>query len=119
MKGPRNYLNFEQRDIFVLELPFSDLSKSKLRPVLIVSNDDFNRQSNDVVVLKITGSNFGTEYEIKITNKSLEDGKLRKTSYVDSGFIMTIEKQIFLKKIGKLNLKTFDTIKELIIGYIQ
>lgn len=110
---------FNQRDIFVLELPFSDLSKSKLRPVLVASNDEFNRQSNDVVVVKITGSNFGTEYEVKITDQNLEEGKLKKTSYIDAGFIMTIEKQIFLKKIGRLDMKSFDTIKKLIIRYIE
>ncbi len=96
-------MNFEPRDIVALKLPFSDLTGSKLRPVLVISSEKFNKDSNDIIVLKITGSYFHTDWEIELTNEDLTAGKLKKTSYIDTGFIFTVEKSIIRNKIGVLS----------------
>ena len=93
---------FDQGEILVLELPFSNLTGSKLRPVLVVSNSNYNNSGNDIIVAKITGSYFKTPWETELTNSNLETGKLKKTSFIDSGFIFTIEKSIIKKNIGKI-----------------
>jgi len=40
-----------QRDIVLLPFPFSDLKQSKVRPVIVLSNDKHNKKSDDVVVI--------------------------------------------------------------------
>lgn len=112
-------MSFEQGEILVLELPFSNLVGSKLRPVLVVSNVNYNISSNDVIVAKITGSNFNTPWEIKLTNRDLETGKLKKVSFIDSGFIFTIEKSIIKRSIGKLNNKLIKSVSANIIKIIN
>ncbi len=92
-------MSFEQGEIVVLELPLPNLVGSKLRPVLVVSNMNYNISSNDVVVAKITGSYFNTSWEIKLTNENLDKGKLKKTSFIDTGFLFTIEKSIINQSI--------------------
>lgn len=98
-------LSFDQGEILVFELPFSDIVGSKLRPVLVVSNSNYNKSGNDIIVAKITGSKFNTQWETEMTNNHLEMGKLKKISFIDSGFIFTIEKSIIKKAIGKLKSK--------------
>ncbi len=63
---------------------------------------NYNNSGNDIIVAKITGSNFNTLWETELTNNNLEMGKLKKTSFIDSGFIFTIEKSIIKQTIGKL-----------------
>jgi mRNA-degrading endonuclease toxin of MazEF toxin-antitoxin module len=38
-----------QGDILLVPVPFTDLSTHKQRPVVVVSNDSYNRQMTDVV----------------------------------------------------------------------
>ena len=40
----------EQGDIVLIPVPFTDLSSQKRRPVIVVSNDTYNRSSADIVV---------------------------------------------------------------------
>ncbi|MFV2016794.1 MAG: type II toxin-antitoxin system PemK/MazF family toxin [Candidatus Heimdallarchaeota archaeon] len=108
--------SFEQGEILVLELPFSNLVGSKLRPVLVVSNANYNNSSNDVIVAKITGSNFNTPWEIKLTNEHLESGKLKKISFIDTGFLFTIEKSIIKRSIAKIKENHLGDYKMLLLN---
>ncbi len=98
----QNYLSFSPGDVVLVEIPFSNGSGRKLRPGLVVSSDEFNNKSKDIVLLKITGSQFGTEYEVKLTNKWLTEGELKKTSWVDVGFLVTVEQDLVLKRIARV-----------------
>ena len=98
----KSSLRFKKGDIVAVELPFSDFSGSKLRPVLIVSGNTFNKNSNDVVVAKITSSSFDPTWEIKIDQEDLEEGVLKKPSVIDLSFLITIEKPLIKKKIGSV-----------------
>lgn len=69
----------------------------------MVSNKDYNQKSNDLIVAKITGSFYNTPWEIELTNKELKTGKLKKKSYIDSGFLFTIEKSIIKRSIAEIN----------------
>ena len=39
----RNGIMYKQGEILLISLPFSDLTSSKKRPVLVISNDENNR----------------------------------------------------------------------------
>lgn len=96
-----NYLNIEQGDIVIASIPFSNLEGSKERPILVVSNNLYNSKMNDVIAVKITSTRTG-KFQIKLTQKDLKEGKLKKTSFVEYGFIITIEKSLITQKIGKV-----------------
>ncbi len=40
----------KQRDIVLVPIPFTDLSSTRRRPVIVISNDEYNRTTADVVV---------------------------------------------------------------------
>ncbi|HII54267.1 TPA: type II toxin-antitoxin system PemK/MazF family toxin [Candidatus Micrarchaeota archaeon] len=107
-----SYLNFEQGDIAVIELPFSNYTGSKLRPVLVVSSSSFNRNNLDLVVAKITGTKLDSDLIIEINNGQLVEGALKKKSYIDTGFLMAVEKSLATKRIAKINQITLAKVKE-------
>ena len=46
----------EQGNILLIPIPFTDLSSQKRRPVIVISNDDYNRQTADIVVVAMTSN---------------------------------------------------------------
>ena len=45
-----------QRDIVLLTFPFSDLKSSKIRPAIVLSNDEYNSQFEDFVAVPLTSN---------------------------------------------------------------
>ncbi len=98
-----NYLNFNQGDIIISKLPYSDFSGFKLRPLLVVSNNKFNNSRKDLIVCKISGVNHEEINEqLKINQNDLSNGTLKKTSYINSNVLFTIDKEIIIDNIAKL-----------------
>jgi mRNA interferase MazF len=52
----------EQGDVVLVPVPFTDLASQKRRPVIVVSNDAYNRQSADVVVVAMTSNPTKTSF---------------------------------------------------------
>ena len=74
----------------------------KLRPVLVLSSEELNSMSADLIVAKISSFRHLPDFEVEITPNNLEYGKLKKTSYVHLHSIFTVEKNLVLKKVGRL-----------------
>lgn len=104
----------KQRDICLVPFPFSDLSGTKVRPVLVVSNDLFNSKSSDVIVSAIT-SNSSSNFE-KIDSSLLDEGSLHKLCFVKHESLFRLDKGLLLKRIGVLKNSSFNKIKKKIIN---
>lgn len=105
-------LTFNCRDVVLIELPYSDYTSLKLRPVLIVSGSKFNNNQKDIIVCKITSSNFSDKYQIVISNEDLEKGNLKlERSWIGTNYILTIDKSLVIKKIAKLSKKKFEEVQ--------
>ena len=105
-----NFSNFSKGDILILELPFTDLLRRKLRPVLVLSSSELNRLSKDVIVAKISSSHKISEYEVKLEQKDLEEGRIKKASYIHCHSIFTVEKSLILKKVGRINKEKVEEV---------
>jgi mRNA interferase MazF len=100
-------MKVNQRELYIVPFPFSDFSGRKVRPVIVISNNEFNNNSQDVIVCAITSNITNTKYSIKITNKDLEKGNLIVTSLIKVESILKIEKKKLIKKIGLLKKDIF------------
>jgi mRNA interferase MazF len=107
------YMN--QKHICLAPFPFSDLSFEKIRPVLILSNNEYNKNSSELIVCAIT-SKLGKDYSINISSKDLQKGKLFKESSIKFDTLFKIEKSLLIKTIGKLKNKKFEKIKEKVLS---
>lgn len=101
------FIKPEQRDILLVPFPFSDLSGNKVRPVLVVSKDEFNKYSGDVIVCGITSNITKDSYSVKINNKNLDEGHLTVDCCIKIENILKVDKKLLIKKIGKLRKQDF------------
>ncbi len=97
----------KQRDILLVPFPFSDQIGRKVRPVLVLSNDDYNKLGEDLIVCGITSNLKPNKYSIIIDEKNLESGNLYQNSAVKVDNLLKISKNLIIKDIGILNKATF------------
>ncbi len=103
----KNSSKYKQGDIIILELPFTDLLGSKLRPVLVLNAVDL---SDDIMVAKITSS--PGRHRVPIAQSDLVIGRLKKKpSYIDCSSIFTVEKKLVVKIIGRLAAEALARVK--------
>lgn len=88
----------EQGGIILVRFPFSNQIDYKIRPALVVSNNEHNKRF-DAWVCPIT-----TKQAIQCIpiQKFLAEGKLDRESYARTNVIASIEQEAMLKTIGKL-----------------
>ena len=110
---PSGKVTYRQRDILITRFPFSDLVGSKVRPVLVLSNDSYNRRFSDLLICAITSGLRPHEYAASLGTKDLEQGVLKVESRVRADTITSIEQQIVLKKIGRLTNEKYRQVANL------
>ncbi len=102
---------FQQKELVLLPYPFSNQEGSKVRPAIIVSNDNFNKRCEDCVMIPLTTVIKDEPFSLIINQDCLESGKLLKQSRVRIDKLFTIKKSLIMMKIGKINDKTLEKIK--------
>ena len=108
---------YNRGDIVLIPVPFSDLSSSKKRPVLIISNDNYNSSGSDIIVVAIT-SNLG-QSGIPLLSSDMVNGVLPKPSVIRCDKIYSLDKTIVIKGIGHVSSAILDTVKTDIISLIS
>lgn len=103
-------ISIRQREIVLLPFPFSDHSGWKIRPALVLSNNDFNRTDKDIIVCAITSNLSKKPYSIALSQRHIEGGSLENTCMIKTKSIFTIDKSLVLKNIATVNSSLFDTV---------
>ncbi len=99
-------MNVKLGSIVGIPFPYTDLSTSKRRPVLVLTFPD---QRGDFIGLAVTSVDT-MEKAVQIDEKSLEHGTLPKISWVRYDKIFTLSASLIKKKYGRLNNRIFDEI---------
>ncbi|WLR52491.1 type II toxin-antitoxin system PemK/MazF family toxin [Bacillus tianshenii] len=102
---------YKQGDIVLIPVPFSDLSNRKQRPVLVISNDDYNYATDDILVVAITSQLKDLDYSVVIEQKNLDEGTLKVTSAVRADKVYTLSKGIIRKRFGKVNTDVLNSVR--------
>ena len=71
--------------VVLVRFPFSDLSRSKLRPAIVLAETG----RNDWVLCQVTSQPYTDPTAIEITNGDLASGSFRKDSYARPGKLFT------------------------------
>ena len=104
----------EQGDIVLIPIPFTDLTATRRRPVIIVSNNQYNSSTQDVVVVAMTSNLDTAPYSFEISSADLAEGSLNRPSRVRVDKIYTLAASIIVKRFGKVNDATLDRIRQLL-----
>ncbi len=103
---------FRRGDIILVPVPFTDLSESKQRPALIISNDDHNSNVEDVVVCGITSNIRDEDYSIVIDQKDMSEGIMPVLSRIKVDKLFTLNKKIVLRRLGRVNKELLEAVKK-------
>ena len=93
---------YNQGDILLVPLPFTDLSSQKRRPVLVLFKNEYNDTADDVIVADITYNVDKKPYIVVLTNDDMEVGSLKVDSCVRADKIYTLSKDIVVRRFGKV-----------------
>lgn len=102
-------------NIILTPFPFTDLSKNKVRPALIVSSN--NRKDNDVIIAFISSviepDNF-SQTDILLDSKDIifKATGLKTTSVIRTDKLATIDKNIILGELGNIDIELIKKIDE-------
>ena len=108
-----------QGDIVLIPIPFTDLSSQKRRPVIVISNNAYNRKTADVVVVAMTSNPVATDYSFTITSADLAQGKLNRPGKVRVDKIYTLSQTIVVRAFGQANSSVLDRIRDVLQGLIS
>jgi len=101
-----------QKEIVLLPYPFSSLKGNKIRPALIISNNKFNRKSEDCIMVPLTAVIKDEPYSVLINQKDLFSGNLIRPSRIRVDKIFSVEKNLIKMKIGIINNKVLRSVKK-------
>lgn len=113
-------MNYERGDVVILPFPFitSNGVQQKARPALIISNHSIERKFDDVILVGITSQKtdkiIHTEFLIEEGTAEFTQSGLAKTSVVKCEYIMTIPKEIIVRKLGNLPVETMSKIDQIL-----
>jgi mRNA interferase MazF len=106
---------FVKRDVVVIPSPFSDLSGSKRRPALVLSD----LPGDDILLCQITSQPFQDAYAVAINNSDFISGSLPVASYIKPFRIFTADKQIIVRKAGTVKSTVTNNVIQTIIKLLQ
>jgi mRNA interferase MazF len=92
--------------VVLVRFPFSDLSRSKVRPAVVLA--DTGR--NDWVLCQVTSQPYTDPLAVEVTSGNLASGSFRKDSYARPGKLFTANAGIMTKEIGELKSEKLEEI---------
>lgn len=107
-------LSYYQGDIILIPFPFSNLSSSKVRPAVVISNSLVNKTS-DLICAQITSQVYKDVFPFEIKNTDITI-PLNGYSEVRCHKIFTADKFIIQKKISHIHSSSLLSLLEKIKG---
>jgi mRNA interferase MazF len=103
-----------QGDIVLVPVPFTDLSSTRRRPVIVISNTAYQLATVDFVCVAVTSNLQGDAYSFDITTADLDDGTLKMTSRVRVDKVYTLAQSIIVARFGRVNAATMNRIRDML-----
>jgi mRNA interferase MazF len=103
-----------QGEIVLVPVPFTDLSSTRRRPVIVISNDQYQVDTPDMVVVAMTSNPVLTPHSFMITSADLVSGTLNHPGRVRVDKIYTLAQSIVVRHFGKVNDATLNQIRQIL-----
>jgi mRNA interferase MazF len=100
--------------VVFLPYPFSDLSDSKLRPVVVLAKGT----RTDWIVCQITSNQHGDPRSFVLPQSSFASGGLRLTSYVRPGKLFTAKETLIRTTAGELSDSALEVIRSAVVAAV-
>jgi len=109
---------FNRGDIVIVPFPFSNLTRIRQRPVLVLSKSVYLKECDDVITCGITSNLKDSKYSVLIDNSDLIEGNIPVQSRIKVDKLFTLEQGIIIKKVGRINKETLNKVKREFVNLI-
>ena len=101
-------MQIQRGDIVIIDFPYSNRIRSKIRPALVVQSNVWNQRIDDTILALITSSSrrrvgAATQYFIDVSAAEGLRTQLRFNSIVQCENLITYEQRLILRVIGSLS----------------
>ncbi len=93
--------------VVLLSFPFSDLSRSKLRPAIVLASAG----RGDWILCQVTSKAYGDRSAIEIHQEDFEIGGLRLDSFARPGKLFTAHETLLRAEAGRLRALAFERVR--------
>jgi mRNA interferase MazF len=112
-------MSYQRGDILLVPFPFTDLSRQKARPAVVISPLRFNQRFHDVILVAISSQipEILDEFELEIRHGSaafVQTG-LRVNSVIKTAKLITMNQSLIYTTLGKLTAETMREVDQRII----
>ncbi len=105
--------DYRQGDLVLVPFPFTDLSSTKTRPALVLSDGAFHA-GRDLIVCAVTSNLHNSDHSVLVEQKDLAEGTLPATSRVKASTVATLDRTIIRRRVGRVDPAVVrQTLKEL------
>ena len=94
-------------DVVLVPFPYTDLSAAKQRPALVLTNAPFNGGGQDLVLCAITSNLASSANSVLVGDADMESGRLAAPSRVKVAKVVTLNKSIVRKRVGRVKASAF------------
>jgi len=105
---------FAAGQVVILPFPFSDLSRSKFRPALLLA--DAGR--GDWIACQVTSNPFADTRAVEIADADFADGGLQRLSYARPGKLFTAHQGLFAGNAGALHPEHLAAVRDAVVALI-
>lgn len=106
---------YKRGDIVLVSFPFTDKSSFKVRPALIMRDQD----DDDVIILPVSTTIKLKPCDMLIKNGHYQKNPLSVRSAIRIGKITTIEASLIIKKIAKVKTEFFKQVQLEFFRYLS
>ena len=102
-------------EVVLVLFPFSDLSRSKLRPAVVLA--DAGR--GDYLLCQVTSNPYADTRALTLTEESFSQGSLQRTSYARPGKLFTASERLITAQVGVLESDVVGDIIEAVTKLLR
>jgi len=106
---------FIKGDVVVVPFPFSNLTKAKRRPALVIAA----LEGDDLILCQITSQTIKDKYAISLNENDFTKGTLKQKSNVRPNRIFTADQHIILYQVAHLNPQKIAEVIEMIASILR
>lgn len=100
--------------VVLVPFPFSDLSRSKVRPAVCLANAGLG----DWVLCQITSSPYGDPMALQLRAHDFASGGLLVASFARPGKLFTANAALLVRSVGQLNDAAFQRLLDAVVGLL-
>jgi mRNA interferase MazF len=106
---------FVRGDVVIVPFPFSDLTKTKRRPALVVAI----LPGEDLILCQITSQSVMDEYAVSISSEDFITGSLKQPSNIRPNRLFTASENIIVYKTGQISIEKLENAIDKIVEILQ